>query len=61
VIQEVKRTTRAGTARGRSRLGALHPRHDDLHAEVEAIRTAQEKFGKGKVMTGEQVRWGWRT
>ena len=25
---------------------------------VEAIRTAQEKFGKGKVMTGEQVRWG---
>jgi branched-chain amino acid transport system substrate-binding protein len=25
---------------------------------VEAIRKAQEKFGKGKVMTGEQVRWG---
>jgi branched-chain amino acid transport system substrate-binding protein len=25
---------------------------------VEAIRTAQEKYGKGKVMTGEQVRWG---
>jgi branched-chain amino acid transport system substrate-binding protein len=25
---------------------------------VEAIRTAQEKFGKGKTMTGEQVRWG---
>ncbi|MBM3528250.1 MAG: ABC transporter substrate-binding protein [Alphaproteobacteria bacterium] len=25
---------------------------------VEAIRTAQEKFGKGKPMTGEQVRWG---
>lgn len=25
---------------------------------VEAIRTAQEKFGKGKHMTGEQVRWG---
>ncbi|HEX7633848.1 MAG TPA: ABC transporter permease, partial [Noviherbaspirillum sp.] len=24
----------------------------------EAIRAAQEKFGKGKVMTGEQVRWG---
>ena len=24
---------------------------------VEAIRTAQEKFGK-KPMTGEQVRWG---
>ncbi|MBC7685427.1 MAG: ABC transporter substrate-binding protein, partial [Bdellovibrionales bacterium] len=25
---------------------------------VEAIRSAQEHFGKGKVMTGEQVRWG---
>ena len=26
--------------------------------QVEGIRTAQEKFGKGKVMTPEQVRWG---
>lgn len=26
--------------------------------QVEAIRTAQEKFGKGKHMTSEQVRWG---
>jgi branched-chain amino acid transport system substrate-binding protein len=25
---------------------------------VEAIRKAQEKYGKGKVMTPEQVRWG---
>ncbi len=25
---------------------------------VEAIRNAQNKYGKGKVMTGEQVRWG---
>ena len=25
---------------------------------VEAIRKAQEKYGKGKVMTAEQVRWG---
>ena len=25
---------------------------------VEGIRRAQEKFGKGKVMTGEQIRWG---
>lgn len=25
---------------------------------VEGIRAAQERFGKGKVMTGEQVRWG---
>src|SRR3546814_11212714 len=26
--------------------------------QVEAIRTAQEKYGKGKHMTREQVRWG---
>ncbi len=25
---------------------------------VEAVRRAQDRFGKGKVMTGEQVRWG---
>ena len=25
---------------------------------VEGVRKAQERFGKGKVMTGEQVRWG---
>ncbi len=25
---------------------------------VEGVRKAQEKYGKGKVMTGEQVRWG---
>jgi branched-chain amino acid transport system substrate-binding protein len=25
---------------------------------VEGVRKAQERYGKGKVMTGEQVRWG---
>lgn len=25
---------------------------------VEAVRRAQDQYGKGKVMTGEQVRWG---
>jgi branched-chain amino acid transport system substrate-binding protein len=25
---------------------------------VEAIRRAQERYGKGKVMTGDQIRWG---
>jgi branched-chain amino acid transport system substrate-binding protein len=25
---------------------------------IEAVRRAQERFGKGKVMTAEQVRWG---
>jgi len=27
-------------------------------ATVEAVRTAQTKYGKGKVMSGENVRWG---
>ena len=26
---------------------------------VEGVRSAQERFGKGKVMTGEQARWGY--
>ena len=25
---------------------------------IEGVKRAQERFGKGKVMTGEQVRWG---
>ena len=25
---------------------------------VEGVRKAQERYGKGKVMTGEQTRWG---
>ena len=25
---------------------------------IEGIRSAQEKYGKGKVVTGEQMRWG---
>ena len=28
---------------------------------VEGVKRAQERYGKGKVMTGEQVRWGLRT
>jgi branched-chain amino acid transport system substrate-binding protein len=26
---------------------------------VEGVRAAQERFGKGKVMTSEQARWGY--
>ena len=26
---------------------------------IEGVRAAQERFGKGKVMTGEQARWGY--
>jgi branched-chain amino acid transport system substrate-binding protein len=49
-----------GTAKDAKELGALAHTRGMMIAmlQVEAIRTAQEKFGKGKVMTSEQVRWG---
>jgi len=49
-----------GTAQDPKELGVLaHTRGMVISMlQVEAIRTAQEKFGKGKTMTPEQVRWG---
>ena len=49
-----------GTATDAKELGAMaHTRGMVISMlQVEAIRTAQEKYGKGKVMTSEQVRWG---
>jgi len=44
----------------KSRIGSIYHTRGVVHGivTVEAIRTAQERFGKGKPMTGEQVRWG---
>ncbi|MBC7452199.1 MAG: ABC transporter substrate-binding protein [Massilia sp.] len=52
--------TGKGNLAEQSRIGSVyHMRGMTLGVLwVEAIRTAQEKYGKGKVMTGEQVRWG---
>ena len=49
-----------GTASDVEELGQLAHTRGMMIAmlQVEAIRTAQEKYGKGKVMTSEQVRWG---
>jgi branched-chain amino acid transport system substrate-binding protein len=49
-----------GTAQDPKELGVLaHTRGMVISMlQVEAIRTAQEKYGKGKTMTPEQVRWG---
>ncbi|MGV3656083.1 MAG: ABC transporter substrate-binding protein [Noviherbaspirillum sp.] len=43
-----------------SRIGSVYHMRGVTAAMLwtEAIRGAQEKFGKGKVVTGEQVRWG---
>jgi len=49
-----------GTASETNEVGTLaHTRGMMISMmQVEAIRTAQEKFGKGKALTPEQVRWG---
>ncbi|THC41398.1 ABC transporter substrate-binding protein [Massilia sp. Mn16-1_5] len=63
LIDEIKKKVYAagkGNLADQSRIGSVyHMRGVTLGVLwVEAIRTAQEKFGKGKTMTGEQVRWG---
>ena len=49
-----------GTSKDAAELGALaHTRGMVISMlQVEAIRAAQEKYGKGKPVTPEQVRWG---
>lgn len=49
-----------GSAASRDEVGTVaHTRGMMIQMlTVEAIRTAQEKFGKGKPVTPEQVRWG---
>jgi len=49
-----------GEMEDRSRVGSIYYNRGIVHGIItaEAIRTAQERYGKGKPMTGEQVRWG---
>ncbi|GAA5231593.1 ABC transporter substrate-binding protein [Verticiella sediminum] len=49
-----------GTAGNQNEVGVMaHTRGMMISMlQVEAIRTAQEKFGQGKTLTPEQVRWG---
>ena len=62
VVQDVLKTVH-GTNQGtgpKDEVGTVLHVHGMIvqMLAIEAVRTAQEKFGKGKVMTGEQVRWG---
>lgn len=63
VLDEI-RTTIYGSGKGnledKSRIGSIYHVRGVTAAILwtEAIRTAQEKYGKGKPMTGDQVRWG---
>ncbi len=49
-----------GNLSDKNRIGSVYHMRGVTAAILwtEAIRKAQEKYGKGKVMTGEQVRWG---
>ena len=63
LLDEIRKKVYAGgkgNLSDQSRIGSVyHMRGVTLGVLwTEAIRTAQEKFGKGKTMTGEQVRWG---
>jgi branched-chain amino acid transport system substrate-binding protein len=63
VIKEIEKFVYAkgkGEMEDRSRVGSIYYNRGVVFGIVstEAIRTAQEKFGKGKPMTGEQIRWG---
>ncbi len=60
-VQEYLYDKGKGTSEDGKTLGTLaHTRGMMISMlQVEAIRTAQEKFGVGKHMTPEQVRWGY--
>ena len=49
-----------GNMEDKTRVGSVYYNRGVVHGiiTVEAIRKAQEKYGKGKALTGEQMRWG---
>ncbi|HEX8009969.1 MAG TPA: ABC transporter substrate-binding protein [Casimicrobiaceae bacterium] len=63
VIQEIKKYVYAkgkGNMEDQTRIGSIYYNRGVVFGIItaEAIRTAQAKFGKGKWVTPEQVRWG---
>lgn len=63
VLDDIRKKVYAagkGNLDDKSRIGSVYHMRGVTAAIMwtEAIRKAQEKFGKGKVVTGEQVRWG---
>ena len=63
VMREIKKNVYdkgKGEFEDKSRFGSIYHTRGVVAGIVtaEAIRTAQEKFGKGKPVTGEQMRWG---
>ena len=63
VMQDIQKKVygaNQGNLEDKSRVGSIYHTRGVTYGImiVEAIRTAQNKYGKGKVMTPEQVRWG---
>ena len=63
VMKDIQKTVYGagkGNMEDKSRFGSIYHTRGVVHGiiTVEAIRKAQEKFGKGKPLTGEQIRWG---
>ena len=63
VLDEIRNKVYAGgkgNLDDKTRIGSVYHMRGVTAAilSVEAIRNAQAKYGKGKTMTGEQVRWG---
>jgi branched-chain amino acid transport system substrate-binding protein len=63
VLDEIRKKVYAagkGNLEDKTRIGSVYHMRGVTAGilAVEAMRKAQEKFGKGKVMTGEQMRWG---
>ncbi|MCB1929583.1 MAG: ABC transporter substrate-binding protein [Rhodocyclaceae bacterium] len=64
VIKDIKKVVYGkslGNMEDESRVGSVYYNRGVVHGiiAVEAIRKAQEKYGKGKALTGEQIRWGY--
>ena len=63
VMKDIQKTVYGagkGNMEDKSRFGSIYHTRGVVHGiiTVEAIRKAQEKYGKGKPLTGEQIRWG---
>ena len=63
VVKEIEKHVYAkgrGEMEDRGRIGSIYYNRGVVHGIIttEAIRTAQARYGKGKPMTGDQIRWG---
>ena len=63
VVKDIEKHVYAkgdGEMSDKSRVGSIYYNRGVVFAivTVEAVRKAQERYGKGKSMTGEHVRWG---